>query len=397
MQDMAQPNKTPERVYFLDYAKAFITALVVAQHVAFAYTTYAGYYAENYILSSAPVIDPSRWFGINVFEDFNDKFFMSLMFFIAGIFTFSSVKRKGLSKYLTDRIVRLGLPFTFVAFFLAPLSYYPAFMAVGGTGPYLDFWFQDFLPMHWLPGPVWFIWVLLTFSILGGFLVDFMPRALERISRKVKALEKKPWEFYFWALGLTGLIYTFFYYLIPGNGPETWFTLAGPLWCQKNRIGLYFLVFCLGLGTGSHGAQLTAFASSSKVVKAWPWWLLAALVAHISMVYIENTETPAFSEFFRFWSWVPLFLNTLICASIAVIGVFSTYFNKKNKTLQWLAANAYTVYLIHFPIVIWLQYSLLKVEWHAAAKFGVVTTLALVISWACSSLIRKIPILGKVL
>lgn len=394
--------KNQERVYFLDYTKAFVTALVVAQHVAFAYTTYASYYEPNYILSSAPVIDSFRWIGINLFEDFNDKFFMSLMFFIAGFFTFRSASQKGLKKYLWDRTLRLGVPFAIVALTLAPLSYYPAFKAVGGTGSYLNFWFNDFLPLHWLPGPVWFIWVLLSFSFVGGLLVHFFSKPIERGSKKLRNLQETPWRLYFSTIIVSALVYTSVYYFIPGNGPETWFTLAGPLWCQKNRLSLYFLVFCFGLflgaaektGTKAKTSLPGAFESNSKLVRFWPAFLVLALGSHFPMAYIEYSEL---SEDFKFWIWIPFFITTCISASLALIGFFSQYFHKKQPALQWLAAHAYTVYLIHFPIVIWVQFAFLGLQWHAAAKFLVVTLISWVVSWTVSGWLRRIPVLKQIL
>ena len=391
----AHPNS--DRVYFLDYTKAFVTALVVAQHVAFAYTTYASYYPPNYILSSAPVIDPMSWFGIDLFEDFNDKFFMSLMFFIAGFFTFGSVKTKGLSKYIVDRILRLGLPFSFAAFFLAPLSYLPAYWAVGGSDTYLNYWFKDFLPSHWLPGPVWFIWVLLSFSVLGAFLVHFYSDRISQIGDKVGTLRNHPWKFLFLAWALCILVYTCVFYFIPGNGPDTWGSLAGPLWCQKNRYLLYFLVFCLGLALG--GAETRkktpkVLEYNSKIMAYWPGFLVLALISHFFMVYIENNELPRHTVRLI---WVPSFTLSLLTSSLGFLGFFCRNKYKKTAIGNWLARNAYTVYLIHYPICIWLQYSLIDFEWHAGIKFLLVTITSLVGTWIVASLIRKIPVLKTVL
>ncbi|MBI2712679.1 MAG: acyltransferase [Bdellovibrio sp.] len=389
--------QSASRVYFLDYAKAFVTALVVAQHVAFAYTTYASYYPPNYILSSAPVIDPTSWFGINLFEDFNDKFFMSLMFFIAGFFTFKSVQTKGLGKYIWDRVLRLGIPFAFVAFFMAPASYLPAYRAVGGTADYINYWFHDFLPLHWLPGPVWFIWVLLSFSILGSMLVHFQMDFLIHRAERWAKLRNHPYRLLAGAFFLCGIVYLSVYAFLTSNGPESWFTLGGPLWCQKNRIQMYFLIFFFGLvlGAGDSFKKIPKVLEyQSKVMSSWPKFLILALLSHFVMVYIENG---GFSVPLKTWIWVPLFITTCLCASLSVLGFFCRNLYRKNRFWDFLARNAYTVYLIHYLIVVWIQYAFLDFEWHAAIKFATVTSLSLVASWGLAPLIRRAPLLNRIL
>ena len=56
---------------------------------------------------------PHDWAGLGLFTGFNDDFFMSLMFFISGLFVWSSLQRKGSASFVRDRLRRLGIPFLF--------------------------------------------------------------------------------------------------------------------------------------------------------------------------------------------------------------------------------------------------------------------------------------------
>ena len=60
-----------------------------------------------------PIIDRERWFGFDLFCAWQDISLMSLMFFLAGLFTPSGLGRKGSLTYLLDRWWRIGLPFLF--------------------------------------------------------------------------------------------------------------------------------------------------------------------------------------------------------------------------------------------------------------------------------------------
>ncbi len=80
------------------------------------------------------VVDHQHWAGFGLFTGFNDDFFMSLMFFLSGLFVWSSLQRKGNANFVRDRLRRLGIPFLFAAAIIAPIAYYPSYLLT--TGPH---------------------------------------------------------------------------------------------------------------------------------------------------------------------------------------------------------------------------------------------------------------------
>src|SRR5664279_2602120 len=112
------------------YLRAFITLLVLAHHSALAYHPYAPappatLLAQPRLWQAFPVVDARHSAMFSFFVGFNDIFFMSLMFFLSGLFVYRSLERKGVGTFLRDRLSRLGLPFIFAAAVIAPLAYYP--------------------------------------------------------------------------------------------------------------------------------------------------------------------------------------------------------------------------------------------------------------------------------
>lgn len=71
------------------------------------------------------MVDSQRWSGFALLIGFNDTFFMSLMFFLSGLFVWRSLARKGAAGFLRDRVLRLGVPFVIAAALIAPLAYLP--------------------------------------------------------------------------------------------------------------------------------------------------------------------------------------------------------------------------------------------------------------------------------
>ena len=100
---------THPRDMAFDYLKATVVLMVVAHHSCLAYTTFAHFDPANYLKSTAPVVDTARWQFFDYAENFNDVFFMSLMFFISGLFVWRSLRRSGVLAFTCGRLLRLGV------------------------------------------------------------------------------------------------------------------------------------------------------------------------------------------------------------------------------------------------------------------------------------------------
>jgi hypothetical protein len=80
--------KVRRRDLSIDYLRTTLTLMVLAHHSSLAYTSWAFFDREHIFRSTAPVVDTMRWAFFDYAENFNDVFFMSLMFFVSGLFVF---------------------------------------------------------------------------------------------------------------------------------------------------------------------------------------------------------------------------------------------------------------------------------------------------------------------
>ena len=158
----------PARRAAFDKLKVCVTLLVVLHHSILAYARFGHFDTRHYLRSSAPIVDPARWSGFDLLVDFNDVYFMSLMFLISGLFVMPSLSRHGPWRYLTGRAVRLGVPFLAAATVIMPAAYYPSYLQTGANLSFLQYWSGYFTVYGWPGGPAWFIWVLLLFDIAAG-------------------------------------------------------------------------------------------------------------------------------------------------------------------------------------------------------------------------------------
>src|ERR1035438_2846643 len=111
--DLAKINQPSDRDLSIDYLRTTLTLMVLAHHSCLAYTSWAFFDKQDSFRSNAPVVDVTRWAFFDYAENFNDVFFMSLMFFISGLFVYSAIKKHGTVRFIRDRLLRLGAPFAF--------------------------------------------------------------------------------------------------------------------------------------------------------------------------------------------------------------------------------------------------------------------------------------------
>ncbi len=386
------------RDVWVDYLRAAITVLVVAHHASLSYTTFAAFNAEAYVRSTHPVVDERRWLGLDIFQNFNDIFFMSLMFMISGFFVPGSLQRKGARGFITDRIYRLFVPFVAGATVLAFVTYYPPFRLAHGTGSLTAF-LQDFFTTEaWPAGPVWFIWILLAFNLAYVPLSRVCGNALSLLGKRANVLGNKPVQAAVWLIIIT---WTAFTPLAYSAGAGTW-TGWQPFDFQLSRIVLYFTWFLLGscLGMGDFNKGL--FAVSSRLVRNWKVWALLALLTFGVIVLISNFELlgklVVEGKMNAFTGWMIYFAVFSISCSLSSIAFMTAFRALASKRAAWwdnLVSHAYLIYLIHYSFVIWLQYLLVNANLPAFLKFLLVFSFSLSLSWFAASLLKKVPFIRK--
>jgi peptidoglycan/LPS O-acetylase OafA/YrhL len=65
--------------------------------------------------------------------------------------------------------------------------------------------------------------------------------------------------------------------------------------------------------------------------------------------------------------------------------------------LDRMQAEAYGMFLVHYPIVLWIQYALFSYEVPAIVKAAIAFVLTVILSWGATAALRKIPGATRVL
>jgi peptidoglycan/LPS O-acetylase OafA/YrhL len=380
-------NTSTQRLFQLSYLRAFVTLLVVIHHSVLAYLSMKlprpGSTHPALWWAAVPISDSVKWPGFDLLAAWDDIFFMALMFLISGLFVWPGLQQHNAGRYLRRRLLRLGVPFAVGAVVLAPLAYYPAYLHWGGEphlGSYAEAWFAL---GNWPAGPAWFLWVLLVFDGIAALSFVAIPRKIEAMASRVRALSTRPLLLFLMLAVLSWLAYA---PMSMRFGPLTWWSW-GPFVVQAGRVLHYFIYFAMGVCLGAFGVDIEIFERTGRLARAWWFWcLLAALMLMVTIVCVRTGNGTGGRIGFA---------CSCAASSLFVIALV-VRFARPWRWADSLSANAYGIYLVHYAFVLWIQYVALRWTVPALVK-GIAVSLATVgISWITVALLRQSKLIARV-
>ncbi len=384
----------------LGYLRTFAVILVLAHHTALAYiagipaATTASLLARPRWWKAFPILDSQRWSGFGIFSGFNDTFFMSLLFFLSGLFVWSSLERKGTRTFMRDRMIRLALPFLFAVAIVAPLAYYPAY-AIRNANPTLAGFAQQWFSLgEWPSGPAWFIWLLLFFDCVVAAIFMVAPKFGEGVGRLSSDANRHPARFFLLLVVVSSIAYI---PMVVRFGPVDW-TALGPFHFQTSRILHYAVYFFMGIGVGAYGIDRGLLATDGMLAGHWLRWTIAMPLAFIMVsAFIVNLPSLArtMSPLALGMIGGPLFELSCAASCFGFAALFVRFARRRTWVRDSLSENEYGMYLVHYAFVSWLGYAMMPAPLPAVVKFVLVLTGVLLLSWATSAALRRIPAVAR--
>ena len=371
--------KAKSRNAALDRSRTFLTLVVLLHHSVIPYT----YFGHT---------DPKSWIGFDMIVLATDSFFMAMFFFLSGLFVWTGLARKGPWDYLRDRLIRLGLPFVICAFTLIPLAYYAVALLQTPDLTFAAFWWKTITVGPWPSGPIWFLWVLFGFDLVASLLYSLSPRLLDPINRLSMRGYEQPAAFFAVLLAVTASLY------IPGRvhfGAGSWFEF-GPFSVQHGRVLLYATYFFFGAGLGAANFDRGLLGADGQLAKSSWGWAILALVPYCLMWVLIYIKREILGNPMRLPDWYEATYGLFFASfSVAIMFVILAYFLRFKQSgwsiLDPMQPDAYGMFLVHYPIVLWLQYWLFDFDISAIAKALTAFLLTVVLSWAATRALRKIP------
>jgi len=391
-----QPDKAGYSVS-VGYLRAFVTLLVLAHHSFLAYCSFtppppASLLPQPRRWKAFPVADSAHWPGFDLVVGFNDIFFMSLMFFLSGLFVWQSILRKGAGRFASDRWHRLGVPFFWAVALVSPLAYSATYAQITAHPSFGGFARQWLSLGEWPSGPAWFVWVLLVFDWVAAFLFWLAPTWGESVGRLASSASLRPARFFLLVVAASAVVY---FPMAAVFGRLAW-TGWNPFVFQISRFLHYFVWFLAGVAVGAWGMERGLLAPDGKLARRWWLWTIRALAAFGVATAVALMGLSAQGSR-HLWAAAGGIAFVLSCAASCfwLLSLFTRFVKVRRDVFDSLTANAYGMYLIHLAFVAWLQYSLLRIALPGIAKGWLVFAGVVLLSWAATAALRRIPAVGR--
>ena len=342
------------RIYFLDNLKVFLTALVVFHHAAQPYGPGGGWWIASEPYSTLDLV------VLGIFMAVNASFFMGLFFMISSYFVPSSLERKGAARFMKDRLVKLSVPILIFLIVVFPVMGY---LLEGKPSITL--------------GHLWFLELLLLFSAIyvAYWLIKRPPSKVKRAFPANKTIV---------AFAVAMALITF---VVAIGAPENQWMPLGLF--EPYHLTQYAMLFAAGIVAYREGWIDAIPKAAAKL-----WSRVAVLMVILLLVISGLTDSSEFAGGLRIESLLGTFWEAFMCVSmcIALLALFKNKFNSQGPVAKALANNSFIVYLIHIPIIVFLQYLLIGVALDPLIKFAIVGTVGIILSFAISHyVIRRLP------
>ena len=185
-------------------------------------------------------------------------------------------------------------------------------------------------------------------------------------------------------------------------GDASWFEPGHyPFPIQTSRILLYSAYFLTGVGIGVVSLRSGILAENGEIAKRCAVWLALAVLfygALLLLVYAHHNWIANFASPALWWKTAYGVAFAAFSAAMAFT-VPATLLRLTHSSLRLdaMQPSAYGIYLLHYMFIIWLQYAVYDPAFPAGVKAGIVFVGTLSGSWVLTVLLRKIPVVARMI
>ena len=401
-----ETNASLDRLAFFDNLRYLIILLVLIFHSGASYGSIVAFW---------PYHDPNPTEFVDIVMMLLDVFMMSILFFIAGYFALPSLQKKGSGNFLKDKLKRLGIPWLVVTILVLPvLDYIHYYTQSTGKGLYprsygTHWWLSmkkiaefyigplrmsEYLDMteHFYQRYMWFLSLLLLFFVVFWLLYEAGAKWGRITERSIQDSTPSN-RSVFLTLSIVGGLNVVLFALVKflssslGNPSDmVWFSLGNVFQFQIAKLAFYAPYF--GLGVYAYSKKW--FVGGGDLGRPWLWESMCFLLMVVTVLVsrsMTRAAEPCIALQVVFVVLYPLW-------TLSFLGAFTAFASRRwNRTTSLgrkLAANSYSMYLVHYVFVMTLP--LLLSAWTggpALAKFVAVTLSTVLLSYAISRYVIK--------
>jgi peptidoglycan/LPS O-acetylase OafA/YrhL len=373
------PRRLSDRLYFADNLRTYLITLVVLHHLAIVYTGAGAFY----YVEPTP-IDQLALAVLVIFIALNQAYFMGLLFLISAYFSPGSLERKGVGRFVKDRLIRLGIPLLIFFFVLNPIAAIGSYaMPASVSGITTPLSWQAY-PQLVGVGPMWFVAMLLVFDI--GFAIWWAARR-NRMPRQESSNEPPRYR----AIAAFILVLALTSYLIRIVIPIGEFVAGFP---TLSYLPQYVSFFIIGIVAVRHNWLRNVPKSMGRA--GFALVLVATIIVFPIAISGGATNVAGYgswqSAVYAVWD-----STVAVGMSLGLITLFRERFNWSGSFTLFLQRHSYTVYVIQAPIIVFVVVALMGLSLEHLLKFGLAAVITVPLCFAAAYLVLKIPFASRVL
>ena len=368
----------------MDALRAIAMLLGIVLHAVIAYRVFP---------NAAWPDDSYQWIGYDVLYLWTHSFRMHVFFLVAGFFARMLYLKIGERAFIQHRVKRIVVPFAVGVILLVPLS----------ISPFLYYRYTEGLGMEVSQALVttlrgmlgwnglvhlWFLYYLLMFyiaMIIALRLVKLVP-SIKNISNRLNFLADltNPATVLCIVVAIVALLASQEKLILEP------YTGIKPDLAQFSYYGLFF-----GIGYWIH-QRIYLIEKVSRY--AIPYLLMGTLLV-IPLTYLYTTAQTTLDDIGNNYTLLIRTIGALQTVLLVggVLGGFIRFFNRENQMLRYISDAAYWLYLIHLPLVAWLQVLLLHSPIYGFFRFWVIVTVTAFISLLTYQWFVRYTAIGNIL
>ncbi|MDD1700466.1 MAG: acyltransferase [Methanoregula sp.] len=362
------------RLLFMDNLKILLAVNVIFLHAGQPYGP-----GGDWFISQPAAIPLVNIIIIGIFFGLSSSYFMGLFFFISAYFLPGSYDRKGAIRFLTQRMIRLGIPLLVCVTTIIPVLGYVFYNP--SAVPFIEYYPGFFSLRQFGFGYLWFVVLLAAIALVYTGIRTLLP-----------AVAVLPFPKNTGIIAAALLLGTFSFIIRIWFPINTWVLLHS---FEPAHLPQYLLLSAAGV-LAYRNNWLEAIPSSIARFYGAVLSLAIILLFPMFLIFGEGISaggpTPA-NLFYSFWE---AFVGISICICLVIF--FRDRICRSGRVRSVLAENVFPVYLIHLPVVVALQWFLIPVGIPSLLKFFLAGGAGVLCCFGISNyLVRKIPYAEKII
>jgi len=363
-------TEQPTRIYAFDHLRTTMTVMILVYHACL-----------TYIVTDLGVIwpfkDPS---GTSLVFDILMAFFtclvMPVFFVMSGFMASLLSSARGVSAMLKNRLNRIGYPLLIGLVILFPLTviatFYLKFSIAGDGTPLLSavnklyadhFEWRNLRPIH-----LWFLYYLFLFCLGAAAIITVLrkrfPQAAVIIKQKFAAV---------YSTKASPLLFAALNFVLLAIRKKDAIETPGTFSINFTVLITYALFFAFGWMLYYEKDRFKHFQKG---------WLFYGIVGYLFFnIKLLIFGIPGLNHLK--WGIYALGASNAIALWFLLygfIGFFLKYFNNYSARGRYLSNASYWIYLVHFPMVFFLQAAFININLSVYLKFTLVVVISLALS-----------------